>query len=307
MSARRAGALLGAWLLLSAARPALAGDSEIAAREAFGAGDAAFNRKDYRAAALAYETAFRLAPNGVAAYNAALAWKSAGEPAREADDLALALAAPGLPEPKIQSANTRLAALAPSLAVVAVEAPAGARISVAHVDRATSPLSVHVAPGAIEVVVELAGGARETRSVLARAGQTASVKIAEPVVLKPPTPVETPRKPLPGVSPQRTAGWVTLAVGGLSASAAIGMGVGFVQAKQTFDASAYHDKAAHDLAETFRIGASIAAAGAGVLALTGTVLVLTARNDVKAGDTALRPGALTVTVGPSGLSLRGSF
>lgn len=296
MRARRAVMLAAALALV--APEAAAGDGVAAARAAFDAADAAFRRGDHRAAATGYETAFRLAPNGIAAYNAALAWKSAGEPAREADALALALSTAGLPGEKVQTATARLEALRQGLAILSVEAPAGSRVSVAHVEGAPAPLRVHVAPGEVDVVVELPGGAREERRERASAGATVSVEIAPPAK-------DAPREETAAGSTQRTLGWVSVGAGGLAGGAAIGMGIGFLAAKATFDASGYHDKSARDLAVTLRAGAIAAGIGAGALAATGLVLVLTAGPREAAAGAG--PRALSVTVGPAGVSLHGSF
>jgi hypothetical protein len=280
------------------APPAAAGGDVSAARAAFEAADAAFRRGEHRAAALGYESAFRLAPNGTAAYNAALAWKSAGEPAREADALVLALSTPGLPDAKVKTATARLEHLRQTLAILSVEAPAGARVSVAHVESAPTPLRVHVSPGDVEVVAELRGGARQERRAAAAAGQTTIVKITEPVE----TPVREGGAPS---GAQRTLGWVSLVAGGLAGGAAVGMGVGFLEAKATFDASGYQDEPAHALAVTLRTGAIAAGIAAGALAVTGLVLVLTAPSPEAAAGA--RPPVLAVSAGPSGVTLRGSF
>ncbi|MEJ7733696.1 MAG: hypothetical protein WKG00_31435, partial [Polyangiaceae bacterium] len=90
---RRAGVvalLIAGWCAPCAAH---AGDSTVA-DDFFRAGSAAYARRDYRAAAAAFDAADREAPHAAAKYNAARAAAPAAAPARAADALQRALEAP---------------------------------------------------------------------------------------------------------------------------------------------------------------------------------------------------------------------
>src|SRR5262245_28540195 len=77
--------------------------NERAAEGLFRVGDAAYSKHDYRAAAQAYEEAYRQAPRGAASYSAGLAWDAAGERGRAFDAFVLALGTSDL-EPRLRTA-----------------------------------------------------------------------------------------------------------------------------------------------------------------------------------------------------------
>src|SRR5688500_8930083 len=124
--------------LASLASPPVAfADEKQAARETFRAAESAFDRRDYRTAALGFEAANAKSPNGGALFNAAVAWTHAGEPARAAHDFSQALRSGDLDERRWSEAKKRRAALEPKLAFVTIRVPPDVRVSVAHVDQAT--------------------------------------------------------------------------------------------------------------------------------------------------------------------------
>src|SRR4051794_10118832 len=97
----RVGLRLGALLLVASvtgvARAQLPTDeARRLAADSFRQGQTAFERREFAAAAAAFEQAGRLAPHPSAWLNAAEAWERADEPLRAADDCDAALAAPGL-------------------------------------------------------------------------------------------------------------------------------------------------------------------------------------------------------------------
>src|SRR3954469_25885762 len=101
---------LAACLLATAwATPARA--DEATAEKRFQDGSAAFARRDYRAAALAFEGAFEQAPSGAAMYNAAQAWALVGDGARTADAFEAAVTAGGLEATQLKTATARLVEL----------------------------------------------------------------------------------------------------------------------------------------------------------------------------------------------------
>jgi hypothetical protein len=165
--------LIAGWCAPGAAH---AGDSTVA-DDFFRAGSAAYGRRDYRAAAAAFDAADREAPHAAAKYNAARAWELAAEPARAADALQRALEAPsGLTSDQSTDARRRLARLRRALALVEVQAPAGTRISVAHIDAAVAPITFHLPPGEHRVVGEGAHGARRSKQIDARAGASLTIR-----------------------------------------------------------------------------------------------------------------------------------
>src|SRR5262245_59201878 len=109
--------LLGAAIALaiSTAAPRAHADDDATAAQFFKAGMAAHSRHEYRAAALAFEEAFRRAPRGPTIYNAGIMWEAAKEPARAADDYARAVAQGGLDGDQAATAAARLRELEASL------------------------------------------------------------------------------------------------------------------------------------------------------------------------------------------------
>jgi hypothetical protein len=165
--------LMAAWCAPCVAQ---AGDSTVA-DDFFRAGSAAYVRRDYRAAAAAFDAADREAPHAAAKYNAARAWELAVEPARAADALQRALEAPsGLTSDQSSDARRRLARLRRALALVEVQAPPGTRISVAHIDGAVAPITFHLPPGQHRVVGEGAHGAKRSKEIEARAGASLTIR-----------------------------------------------------------------------------------------------------------------------------------
>ncbi len=130
---------------LGATRPARA--DEASAAETFRAGAAAYARGEYRAAALAFEAAFHEQPHAAALYNAGRSWAAAGAQSRAADAYAAALQASGLDSAQEADSRARLEELEAALGTVQVTAPAGALVSLEHVERAPAPVLVHVTPG----------------------------------------------------------------------------------------------------------------------------------------------------------------
>jgi hypothetical protein len=269
-------------------------EREIAARESFRAADSAFERKDFRAAAIAYENAFRLAPHGVAAYNAALSWQQVpNEEPREADNLSRALATPSISEEQTDKARARLAELERDLGRVRVEAPAGSRVWLGGADGAAAPVTVHLRPGQHEVRVETIDGKRHARAVQARAG------VIDPVIFEAPAPVA----PADEGTAQWVLGFTGVGVSAVLIGTAIGLGVATLDAVEAFEASGETDAALRDEAVTLRTWTTVAWVGAGAFAGAGVILLLTAPTG--GDDEASVESALTI--GPGSVSLRGSW
>ncbi len=275
------------WCTLLSTTSAHADDNTVAAGETFRAAEAAYTRGDFKAAAQSFEVSHRLVPHPNAIYNAGLAWQAAGELARAADALAEALAMDGISEAQAADGEARLAVLRPQLAVAVVLGPEGTRVTVAHALARPTPTSIHLRPGSYELTAELAGGQRVTRKLeVASPGAELEVDLTAEVPTVAPAPTPTTALPVPGPVPdpdapsatqneaQWVSGWVLAGAGVVAGGVAIGLGVAALQARDEFEASGNTDAGARDRAATLRTTTNVMWATAGVLALTGTLLLV---------------------------------
>jgi hypothetical protein len=300
-------------LSLCAASPAFGG--EAAAADFFRAGRAAYARKDYRAAATAFDAAFREAPHAAVKYNAALAWELAREPARAADAFEAALASgQGLSAEQEKDARARLGRLEDDLARLEVAAPPGTLVSVAHLERAQAPLAAHVAAGDHELVASLPDGGERRRRVRAQVGKVTSVRFAAAAeTAAGSTRTDTSADSAAAVttvdapsaqrasdgSALRTAGWVTIGFGGASAIAAVALGVAALDARDDWEAdNTPGNQETLDRAATLRTWTNVAWVAAGTFAAAGVIMIVVA---------AEQDSQVTLHVGPAGGALRGAF
>jgi hypothetical protein len=263
---------------------ASAGDRDKAAAEIFRTGSKAYARGEYRAAALAFEAAFREAPHAAAAYNAARAWERVSEPARAADMYEAARAIAGLSDDEVTDATARLAALATTLGMVDITTPG--LVTVAHVARVRAPRRVHVTPGDYEVELELPDGRIDRRRVHVAAGGSVRVEIAQPPPTAAPEPAAATVRPAntstgrserqehASTSPVAVAGWVTLAGSAAVAGVSIALGVMALDARDEFDAKKWADQDLHDRAATLRTWTNVGWVATGVLAAVGITLLV---------------------------------
>src|SRR4051812_2488963 len=93
------------------------------AAESFRQAQAAFERRDFAAAAAAFEQAATFEPHPAPLLNAADAWERAGEPARAAEDCDRALAMPNASDAHRAEAGQCLERLAPKLATLDFRGP----------------------------------------------------------------------------------------------------------------------------------------------------------------------------------------
>jgi hypothetical protein len=191
-------------------------------------------------------------------------------------------------------ALARLARLRKALGKLSVTGRADARFRVAHVEGRAPPSKVFLAPGAHEVVIEVAGvTSRKTLTI--EAGKEALLEVeasapAPSVVTPPaeatkPSPKRAPDEPSAakpaapggsGFSAQAGAG-VGLGVVALAAAgAAVGLGVGALDARDRFVASGQRDAGARADADTLRTVTNVAWVGAGAFLVAGVVLLATA-------------------------------
>src|SRR5438445_551534 len=127
-------AATAALCFFGATSPAFAGpatdDVHKRAAESFREAQAAFERREFAAAAAAFEQAARYEPHPAPLLNAADAWERVGDLARAAEDCDLVLAMPSLSEPSRADAERRLARLLPRVATLVVRGPRTALIRI---------------------------------------------------------------------------------------------------------------------------------------------------------------------------------
>jgi hypothetical protein len=252
------------------------------AAQLFRVGEEAYAERRFRAAALAFEDANRRAPRAATAYAAGVSWHEAGEAARAADALELALETGGLDDESRVDARTRLARLLPLLATVAVDGPPGARVTVAHVTGAAVPARLHLAPGRHVVQRADLAGVPSIRLVVAAGESTRMVLSDASVVGAEPPPSSSSRR----------AGWVGIGASGVFSASAVVLGLATLKARDAFSDSGNTDARLRDRALTLRTMTNIAWVAAAVSGLGGiTLLVLAPRAtaaQVQLGATELR-------------------
>ncbi len=114
--------MIPALILLLAAAPTMDEAHRLAAKS-FAEAEAAFARRDFTAAAAAFEQAARLVPHPSPWLNAAEAWERAGELVRAAEDLDQVLAMPDVATQIQTEAESRLTRMEPKLALLEVRGP----------------------------------------------------------------------------------------------------------------------------------------------------------------------------------------
>jgi hypothetical protein len=273
---------LGVLLVARAASAATTDDDRARAAESFRQAQAAFERRDFAAAAAAFEAAAGFVPHPAAWLSAADAWQRAGEPARAAEDCDRARAVPNLEEAAAadhadyaRDASQCLERLRGRVALLAV---AGAGATAVRVDDGTEqvlPTRQWVRPGHhVLTLVDLQSSRSRRVELDVRAGEERTVDATSSAPAQPPAPVQAPPAPATAPSPEParskgipTASWVAF---GLAVPAAVAYGVtGFMtlQAQHDFDASPsssgrdafYRDRAMADV--SFAIAVTAAAAG----------------------------------------------
>lgn len=297
-------------------------DAKAQAARSFQTGSEAYQRKDFRGAARAFDDAYRIAPRGAAAYNAGLAWEGAGERSRAADDYTRALEASDLGPAERADATGRLRALDRTLARLSITAPEGTRLVLDDVELPASSASVHVEPGTHALRVEYPGGRGESRSVLARAGLEQSVKLGEPPDDDvPAAPVDAPPgatvhphpNPLPphhesipsAATPDRTPVWVALGGAAVAAGVAIVVFERGLAVRNEFVGGGSTDESLRSQATTLRTATWVAWSVAGVLAATGAVFYLTSSSST--APTSSRASGPSVALDGRGVALRLPF
>jgi hypothetical protein len=270
-------------------------------------GSRAFDRADFKRAAEAFARADRLAPHGVAKYSAALASKAAGDRVRAHDQFVAALASGQLSAEQSSECRAQLAELDSQLARLAVRAPPGTEISVAHIERGKVPMSVRLEPGTYDLSAVLPGGHVRSRRVEARAGAEATVELeAAPAPARAAVRRAAVRRAASGPrapagdeaatdgATQRTVAVVALGAAGVSAAAAGLLWHRANAARDEFTGSGLRDADARGRAPDLQTATNIAWIVAGACAASGLTLWLTAPS----GATATAESSRHVAVGP---------
>jgi tetratricopeptide (TPR) repeat protein len=281
--------------------------SDRQASEFFRAGEAAYGRADFPAAARAFEEAHRRAPHAATLYNAGLAWELAGEAPRAADDYDSALRLGSLDPRQATDANIRLAALEKRLARLAIIAPAGNTVSVAHVEKAEIPVLVHVQPGQYEVTLFRPSGHTDAVPVVGTAGARTEIAFDADLAPLPAAPAVDLQTPVAAESDRRrTWAFVGAASGCALGGAAIYLGLEALRARDTYNQSGHTDHGAYDRATSLRTWTNVLWIGAGVAAVASLTLFVTAP---KRQATALGRGArwAAVTLALNSASLTVGF
>jgi hypothetical protein len=258
------------------------------ASSSFREAQAAFARRDFAAAAAAFELAARAAPHPATWLNAAEAWAKRGDWARAAEDCDRALEIPDGDADLRREAESRLHAALEHVATVEAR---GARAFGARIDGgAVQPLPVRrrLAPGTHEVVlVDLASGHEEPHVVTVAAGQT--TVLDAPV--SPPAPAAATPRAANAAAPRSgppTAAWVALGIGG---AAAIGTTVlGFVTLG---DKRSFEDHPTQDGLDRFHRDRALTNVFLGVTVVAlGTGVALWLLSPSRAAETASSHGTL---------------
>ena len=292
---RRVAALAVVLCAVTSEPTAFAQSEEATAAQFFRAGLAAYDRREYRAAALAFEEAYAHVPRGAAIYNAGRAWEAAGEQARAADAFAAALARGDLDPPDAQLDKEHLGKLELGLGVIVVDAPATATVSLDGVDRGHPPRTLHAAAGQHQLVITRRDGSAVSREVDVTTAASVSVSVADvplPASSLPPTQAPPP-VPAPVAAPSpATWAWVTL-----GAAAAFGVGgaatyVKFTSDRSAFDATGDMSSSLHSSALTFRTATYVLWGVAGACAVASAVLFIVSG---RSSSTAMHVGPGWVT------------
>jgi len=238
-----------ALLLLLSSGPA--DETGSLAAKHFAAGEAAFKRADYTAAALAFERAYGLAPRAAALLNAAEAWEKSGMRAKAYSDCRRALLTTGISETEAAEPERRMARFRPKIGLVEVSGPTGVESDVdAGGDRQSLPTVFVVEPGQRAIILYAASGGRlEERVITVPAGATVQVafevapppdplppEVPPPRALVPPVPTPQPAAAAVGQGPPLLS-WVAFGGAGVALGAAGIFGALSLDAKAAYESA----------------------------------------------------------------------
>jgi hypothetical protein len=283
------------------------------ARKEYAAGKEAYAAKRYAEAAQHFEAAASSRPHAVTLYTAALAWDAAGKPERAADAFSRSLDVPGLDAKQIENAKGRLAALEPTLGVLAVKGPEGTRVQLEGLTETTTPAKLHAPPGTHILMARLPGDKPIVRKeVQLEAGQVAPFELKDDSP-PPPTQKEEPKEepkqnkeppPKPAAAgasfPMRRA--IGVGVAGLGVGMLVGgtvLGVSALSAKDTYNAAP--SRQAFDHANGLATWTTVALIAGGVLTAGGVALAIIPEKEEPA------KAKMTFSLSPFGALVTGAF
>lgn len=249
----------------------------------FAAGEAAFKRADYTAAALAFERAYGLAPRAAALLNAAEAWERSGMRAKAYSDCRRALLTTGILETEAAEAERRMARFRPKIGLVEVSGPAGVESDVdAGGDRQSLPTVFVVEPGQRAIILYATDGGRlEERVITVPAGVTVQVAFEVAPPSDPPPEVPPPSAlAQPAPTPEAAAAavgqgppllsWVAFGGAGVALGAAGIFGALSLDAKAAYESAPTRARA--DAFFDRRTGANVCIGLAVAAAVSGAAL-----------------------------------
>lgn len=250
------------------------------AAESFRQGQAAFERREFAAAAAAFEAAAAFVPHPAALLSAADAWERAGEAARAAEDCDRARALPDVGDASAtdrvdygHDATRCVDRLRRRVALLDVRGSGAVAVRIDGAAEQVLPVRHWVRPGHhVVTIVDLDTSHAHTQDVAVTAGEERSIDVSAPA----PTPVSAyapTRAATPSPAPADrshslpTSAWIAF---GVAAPACVAYGLfAFmtVGAKNDYDASPtastrdafYRDRTLADV--TFGVAAVAAAAG----------------------------------------------
>ncbi len=245
-------------------------DSRAAASETFREAQAAFARRDFAAAAAAFEQTARTLPHATTWLNAAEAWEKRGDWVRAAEDCDRALGVPDTAPEIRREAERRLAVALPRVATLEVRGPRGFTARIDGSAEEALPIKRRLPPGPHRVVVtELRTTREQTHQVLIAAGATRTIEVSPEASPAAPRQIETTTPPPREARSVPTASCIAWGAGGALAATAGVLGVQTLNAK-----AAYEDGPTQKTLDTFRrdrlltntfAGGAIVALGVGVV------------------------------------------
>ncbi len=268
--------------------------------------NAAHRDGQYARAAALFDRAFALDAAAALKFNAAQAWRLAGDGPRAADAYALSLVLHetgrgALDDISKVAAQDKLAELETTLGVIRVDEPEGATLAVAHV-RQPVPARVHVLPGSHTVTLDH-GGQRRTKTLDVIAGESVVVTFVTSDPAPNPRPVAPP--PLPeapptaGLAPHHVAGLAVLGTGLALGIVTAVLGFETLGADDAWEASEFLDLNARDRAIDFKTATNVVLTAALVCGATSAVLLI-----IPATDDA---PSVSLRVSPVSVALDGRF
>jgi hypothetical protein len=263
------------------------------AKKAYARGEAAI-------AATLFEQAAHEVPHAAAFFNAALAWEEAGDRARAADDYDLALDLEQLSPQQEKDARLRLATLAKLLGTLILTEPRGATVQVGHLDKASVPLTVHLAPGNHTVVVTGDQGERSERTISLRAGEVQTLALEPPLIDLPPLATRAPSSlPVAPLSTPRILAWASLGTAAAASGTAIGLGIAALNARAAYEQSGSTSTADYNRASSLRTWTNVSWGIAGVLGGAGLALMFI--------QPKIPQSTVRVAAGPTSVGFEGQF